>query len=752
VLVSLVCFCYYFNLAIAQEYTSPNILDNSPNGWDGQFTVSSANGGDGTWAGLSGGSKPNIGSSTGTIRWGYIEQTLVQSVAVQQALAQQGIIVEGYTYRWTVKNYNANHTNSFQTRKQDPLYVEVAIYDTNNQLVEYKKFDYSYSIPRWTTMGGTEIFTDPYEASKLSNLELSVTGKDEGFWAGYYGPEFRDYSIQFLYSIDACISDPLSSTECPGYAEAYFNQQCLADALYDQKCPGYAQAYFTQQCSLDALYDSKCPGYEQAYAIKLNEEMQQAATNDIVDDGTNIETFNPVVETFQVEVTTQSTMPTEETNVAQQEISIVVEEAVTAVLEEQVPQQQEVQQVESQPQVVEQSTPVETKEETSISEPVEVAVEETKETSPEATSETSTSSNRQIIGRLNSLGILGNSATNGTGDPTGLGRNTLDGVNSTTGGTIASSTSDSSSSNGTSQSSMGQTSQSTSGVDSSSQNGSDSGMSFGTSTSSNISETGMGMSMTQQDMGLGNSNSSFGGATDSGSFQSESNAISDVQQSFEQPIEQASIQVEQMGSGVQDNSGVSGVQNSQEPELSFELAIGDSVFMVTIEVEQSQNPSATGGDPQKDLNSVFGGPESLQDNNQMSAIASQQEETYKTAASRMIEDKIKNISVIIEEPKQQKTNTKEEEEFIASINDEESEEDTSAGALLTKEVSQAEVVAQIATNDEFVQYGNKTISQIDFYSPKVVYQDKLPENQRGLRNGLAQQLLHEKMVQQQYEK
>jgi hypothetical protein len=64
---------------------------------------------------------------------------------------------------------------------------------------------------------------------------------------------------------DICISNPLSSPSCPGYASAYFNQQCTISALYDPTCPGYAAAYFTQQCNANPLYNSACPGYQQAY-------------------------------------------------------------------------------------------------------------------------------------------------------------------------------------------------------------------------------------------------------------------------------------------------------------------------------------------------------------------------------------------------------------------------------------------------------------------------------------------------------
>ena len=40
----------------------------------------------------------------------------------------------------------------------------------------------------------------------------------------------------------------------------------------------------------------------------------------------------------------------------------------------------------------------------------------------------------------------------------------------------------------------------------------------------------------------------------------------------------------------------------------------------------------------------------------------------------------------------------------------------------------------------------------DFYNQDEIYKDKkVPENLRGLRNGLASELLHKKMVDMQYE-
>lgn len=66
-------------------------------------------------------------------------------------------------------------------------------------------------------------------------------------------------------AVDRCSFDPLSSPTCPGYLEAYKNQQCSINPLFDPTCPGYATAYFSYQCSINPLYDQTCPGYAQAY-------------------------------------------------------------------------------------------------------------------------------------------------------------------------------------------------------------------------------------------------------------------------------------------------------------------------------------------------------------------------------------------------------------------------------------------------------------------------------------------------------
>lgn len=65
--------------------------------------------------------------------------------------------------------------------------------------------------------------------------------------------------------VDVCYSNPLSSPSCPGYAEAFRNQQCTINALFDSSCPGYATAYLNYQCSINSLYSTTCFGYAEAY-------------------------------------------------------------------------------------------------------------------------------------------------------------------------------------------------------------------------------------------------------------------------------------------------------------------------------------------------------------------------------------------------------------------------------------------------------------------------------------------------------
>ena len=135
-----------------------------------------------------------------------------------------------------------------------------------------------YGVPGNLNTFGVEIRPSGYIGTHYEKVNISpwrpvtigMTGDTSvgEFTQRYHGPGFSSNEIVSYITQntgDRCLSEPLSSISCPGYAQAYLAQQCTISPLYDSSCPGYTQAYFTQQCSLNALYDSSCPGYAEAY-------------------------------------------------------------------------------------------------------------------------------------------------------------------------------------------------------------------------------------------------------------------------------------------------------------------------------------------------------------------------------------------------------------------------------------------------------------------------------------------------------
>jgi hypothetical protein len=138
----------------------------------------------------------------------------------------------------------------------------------------------------------------PANLSSISNWSLNETyGADcsnplnNANCPGYAEALFQQQcSINTLYSPacpgyaealfqQQCTANALYSPLCPGYAVAYYDQQCSLDPLYHTGCPGHAEAYFDQQCALDPLYDSKCAGYDDAYYV------QQCTADPLYDSG-----------------------------------------------------------------------------------------------------------------------------------------------------------------------------------------------------------------------------------------------------------------------------------------------------------------------------------------------------------------------------------------------------------------------------------------------------------------------------------
>jgi hypothetical protein len=255
-------------------YTSVNPAPPGTNigsSWSG-FSVVTSTGGNTT---SDNGAVTGYNMNTGTFMFGYNQGTIAYTYAINQALANAGtgIQVRGYNWSWEINNLNYDNRQG----NVDTLTARILTYAPNN--VDLRRVDtWTYNTKfDWTTFSGTVNYITPGAPSEFGNMQIEFTGRDTGFWAGYYGPQVRNIDVRLRYGVDECLANPLSSPDCPGYQQAYLTQQCTANPLYDSSCTGYAMAYHDQQCSINPLYASTCPGYQQAYFT------QQCSANPLYD-------------------------------------------------------------------------------------------------------------------------------------------------------------------------------------------------------------------------------------------------------------------------------------------------------------------------------------------------------------------------------------------------------------------------------------------------------------------------------------
>ena len=257
-------------IAHADE-TTPNLITNS---WNNVNVGTHPN------DCCTGGSRPLYDPATNTIHFSYGLTAVHQVHAINQALSGSGIQINGWNWGYTLRNMDGVAGN--QNRTTDTLSATSFITNSSGQIVQQSDQYYNTQFD-WTRFEGTETLNSPIALTNGVNLGIQFVSKDNGFWAGYYGPQVKDVSLSANYGVDACAANPLSDPNCPGYATAYLNLQCTANPLYSPSCPGYTAAqcninplyssscpgyqaaYYAQQCSLNPLYDVNCPGYAAAY-------------------------------------------------------------------------------------------------------------------------------------------------------------------------------------------------------------------------------------------------------------------------------------------------------------------------------------------------------------------------------------------------------------------------------------------------------------------------------------------------------
>lgn len=187
--------------AVCAQETTPNIVYTTQNpppagiqfSWSG-FELTESGGG-----GLSGGHMPAYNPWLGQFMFGYMPATISYSIAVNSVLSGTGLKVSGIQYGLQYWN---------QDLSRGTLSTTVSLTSSNGTTLQ----SYYHSLPQttqgWTSFDQTKTFDSPYLLNSLGSVSMSFTGKDDRFWAGYYGPQFRNPYVRLTYTTDTSPPPP----------------------------------------------------------------------------------------------------------------------------------------------------------------------------------------------------------------------------------------------------------------------------------------------------------------------------------------------------------------------------------------------------------------------------------------------------------------------------------------------------------------------------------------------------------------
>ena len=185
-----------------------------------------------------------------------------QTYAINQALQLSGAGVMIHGFQWGyVANANGPYCGSWDLGifgcldpRNPSVSTNVNITAANGSSLYSVNRTYTNS---YNTTSYQYLFPASRNLSTLGSFNFTASTNDQAYVGSMWS--------KAVYTPDPCTVNPLSSTSCPGYQQAFLEQQCASNPLYSTQCAGYAVAYFTQQCSANQLYDPACPGYAQAY-------------------------------------------------------------------------------------------------------------------------------------------------------------------------------------------------------------------------------------------------------------------------------------------------------------------------------------------------------------------------------------------------------------------------------------------------------------------------------------------------------
>ena len=205
------------------------------------------------------------GAGSNIINFSYGTVDLNQVVNINKALAigGSGVQLSGFNFGFQAKN-----GNGWDDGRQDYLGAYVKLYNSGGGLAA--NYDYTSQTNKrynWTNFNFSETFSSPVPATNFSNAQYGFVGRDNNFWVGPYGPEITNVSFSLKYTVkpDPCISDPLSSPTCPGYALATVKNSILGSTVSNASATSFVPAInYTQPAAAPPGVADAAPALAQA--------------------------------------------------------------------------------------------------------------------------------------------------------------------------------------------------------------------------------------------------------------------------------------------------------------------------------------------------------------------------------------------------------------------------------------------------------------------------------------------------------
>lgn len=167
--------------------TTGNLIDN--HGWTNiRYTDTN-----GVSPCCSGGPGPAMNQDTNTIRFSYSMATTSQIIGINTALQNAGVNVQvkGFNYSWWYQNDGMT---------AGTLNASIALGGANRSVLEVYNYNMGPTNGSFQLFEGKQNFNSSYDLNTASWLGIAFTGKDNRYWAGYYGPRVRDVSLTLDYS------------------------------------------------------------------------------------------------------------------------------------------------------------------------------------------------------------------------------------------------------------------------------------------------------------------------------------------------------------------------------------------------------------------------------------------------------------------------------------------------------------------------------------------------------------------------